>query len=131
MEDPTWHTKILFTYGKARNHSLHWIDPIPIPARRSFSHPPPYKTSNSVWRARPRRRRRSRHRSRLRSRQVRSCDLFRGRLSPDARDWKQRRRPAMAVPLVLVGLPIGLLFLLSGLIVNTIQVISLSRLTLP
>jgi lysophosphatidic acid acyltransferase / lysophosphatidylinositol acyltransferase len=37
----------------------------------------------------------------------------------------------MAVPLVLVGLPIGLLFLLSGLIVNTIQVISLSRLTLP
>jgi hypothetical protein len=66
MEDPTWHTKILFTYGKARNHSLHWIDPIPIPARRSFSHPPPYKTSNSVWRARPRRRRRSRHRSRLR-----------------------------------------------------------------
>jgi hypothetical protein len=31
---------------------------------------------------------------------------------------------------VLVGLPIGLLFLLSGLVVNTIQVISLSRLTL-
>jgi hypothetical protein len=28
----------------------------------------------------------------------------------------------MAVPLVLVVLPLGLLFLLSGLIVNTIQV---------
>jgi hypothetical protein len=30
----------------------------------------------------------------------------------------------MAAPLVLVGLPLGLLFLLSGLIVNTIQVAS-------
>jgi hypothetical protein len=38
--------------------------------------------------------------------------------------WKRQRLPAMAAPLVLVGLPLGLLFLLSGLIVNTIQVAS-------
>ena len=54
-------------------------------------------------------------------------ELLHRRLPPDPtlRDWKRRRRrrlPAMAIPLVLVVLPLGLLFLLSGLIVNTIQV---------
>jgi hypothetical protein len=45
---------------------------------------------------------------------------LRSRLPPDPpRDWKRQRLPAMAVPLVLVGLPLGLLFLLSRLIVNT------------
>lgn len=44
---------------------------------------------------------------------------------PHLRDWKRRRRSDMAIPLVLVVLPLGLLFLLSGLIVNTIQVSSL------
>ena len=53
-------------------------------------------------------------------------ELFHCRLPSERplrdRKRRRRRRGAMAVPLVLVVLPLGLLFLLSGLIVNTIQV---------
>jgi hypothetical protein len=41
-----------------------------------------------------------------------------------SRDSKRQWLPAMATSLVLIGLPIDLLFLLAGLIDNTIQVAS-------
>lgn len=43
---------------------------------------------------------------------------------PEERTGDAAAAAAMAIPLVLVVLPLGLLFLLSGLIVNAVQVIS-------
>jgi hypothetical protein len=111
MDDLTWRTKC--THKGARH--THADTPSissshPSATRRPCSHParpyitPPRVTVFVVAAGGP----------------LKEKEHLRSRLPPDPpRDWKRQRLPAMAVPLVLVGLPLGLLFLLSRLIVNT------------
>lgn len=118
-------------WGGAYGHAPPPLHPFRLTSQHILSHPAPYKTSKSASRARPPRRRRSRHRScrstthrgtarrRRRTAAARFSSVA-SRLTP--RDWKRGRWPAMAIPLVLVVLPLGLLFLLSGLTINAVQV---------
>ena len=135
MSYPTWHTSLSCCQAnQGRIRIRIRFTPSPASQRSSIHHRPCNKSLRIRGPRVPRPPRR--RRSHLRPPQLADLspgkehrgELLHRRLPPDPtlRDWDRRqRRPAMAIPLVLVVLPLGLLFLLSGLIVNTIQVASL------